>query len=455
MGIKQPGKKSLKVGLLSLGCPKNVVDAERLLGRFLEGGYDLTVDPAKADLLVVNTCGFKADAEAESREAILEMAAIKAAHPGKRLVVTGCLAQRYGEQLRTEIPAIDVLAGTTGHDQLMEWLRAPSSRMPEPDFVTASDQAPRILTTLPHTAYLKIAEGCSNPCTFCIIPKLRGPFRSRPLEEIVGEAQALADGGVREITLVSQDTTLYGRDLQPRLDLVVLLNRLEQIKKIRWIRVMYLYPTLITDALLDCFAASEKILPYFDLPLQHAHDDVLRRMKRTERKEGLIALVERIRSRMPEAFLRAVFIVGFPGETEAEYECLYEFMARMRLDHVGIFTYSDELEAESYRLPDKVPADVATQRRERLMELQQRISREKLAKRVGKRLPVLVDGVEHDGAVVGRIMGQALEIDGVTYLHGSIPKPGSIVTVKITNSTEYDLHGRVIKKSDIRSHRKQ
>ncbi|MBF0127074.1 MAG: radical SAM protein, partial [Magnetococcales bacterium] len=264
MGIetKQRGKKVLRVGLLALGCPKNVVDAERLLGRFLEGGYDLTPDPARADLLVVNTCGFKADAEAESREVILEMAAIKAAYPGKRLVVTGCLAQRYGERLREEIPAIDLLIGTTGHDQLLDLLQAAAAPMPTADFATASENAPRILTTLPHTAYLKIAEGCDNPCAFCIIPRLRGPFRSRPMDEILGEAKALAAGGVREIQVVSQDTTLYGRDLEPRSDLVALLERLGALENLHWIRLLYLYPTLITDRLLDFIAASGKVLPY-------------------------------------------------------------------------------------------------------------------------------------------------------------------------------------------------
>ncbi|MBF0293717.1 MAG: 30S ribosomal protein S12 methylthiotransferase RimO [Magnetococcales bacterium] len=431
-------KRKLRVGLLALGCPKNVVDAERLLGRFLEGGYEPTTDPAQADLLVVNTCGFKADAEAESREVIREMAAIKAAHPGKRLVVTGCLAQRYGERLREEMPAIDVLLGTTGHDRLLELVQAPSPAMPEADFGTASERAPRIITTLPHTAYLKIAEGCGNPCSFCIIPRLRGPFRSRPLDEVVGEARALADGGVRELQVVSQDTTLYGRDLRPRIDLTTLLNRLTTIKKIRWIRLLYLYPTLITDALLDHIAASEKVLPYFDLPLQHAHDAVLQRMQRAERERDLLDLVTRIRARMPEATLRAVFITGFPGESEEEFQCLYDFVAKVRFDHVGVFPYSDEPEAASYQLPGKIPSEMAEERRGRLMALQQTISREKLATLVGRTLPVLVDDDKS-----GRTRGQALEIDGFTHLQGHIPRPGSIVPVRITRADEYDLHGKV------------
>lgn len=444
---KSKTPKALRVGLLALGCPKNMVDAERLLGRFLEAGYALTHDPAKADILVVNTCGFKADAEAESREAIVEMSAIKAAYPGKRLVVTGCLVQRYQEQLLAEIPAIDLLVGTTGHDQLIDRLQQQSASpvMPPTDFGTASETGPRLLTTLPHLAYLKIAEGCDNPCTFCIIPKLRGPFRSRPMAEILDEAKTLVAGGVREINIVSQDTTLYGRDLQPRLDLVTLLENLESIKKLAWIRVMYLYPTLITDGLLDCFARSKKILPYFDLPLQHAHSAVLRRMQRSEREEDLDRLIQRIRTRLPDAVLRAVFIVGFPGETWEEWQKLYDFMARTRFDHVGIFTYSDEPEAAAFQFPDKIPDEIAETRRDRLMELQEGISREKLATLVGKTLPVLVEGPspEHDGVVVGRTSGQAIDIDGITFLKGPTPKPGSIVPVRITASYEYDLVGKV------------
>ncbi|MBF0613934.1 MAG: 30S ribosomal protein S12 methylthiotransferase RimO [Magnetococcales bacterium] len=436
-------RRAPQVGLIALGCPKNVVDAERLLGRFLEAGYEPTTDPAQADLLVVNTCGFKADAEAESRQAIAEMAALKAAHPGKRLIVAGCLAQRYGAQLQAEIPQIDLLAGTTGHDHLLERLAIPIAPMPEADFTTRSEVAPRLLTTPPHTAYLKIAEGCNNPCTFCIIPQLRGPFRSRPLEEIVAEAEALAAGGVRELIIVSQDTTLYGRDLLPRLSLVDLLARLEPIPGVRWIRLMYLYPTMITDSLLDHVAASDKVLPYFDLPLQHAHAEVLKRMQRAERPDDLERLVGRIRQRMPEAVLRSVFIVGFPGESDAEFAQLQQFMAATRFDHVGIFAYSDEREAAAYHLPDKIPAEVAQARRAMLMEMQQTISREKLAAQVGRSALVLVDGIEQ-GRAIGRTRGQALEVDGITRLEGRPPaRVGSLVPVVITGSTDYDLRARV------------
>ncbi|MBF0273435.1 MAG: 30S ribosomal protein S12 methylthiotransferase RimO [Magnetococcales bacterium] len=439
--LKKPRAK--RVGLISLGCPKNVVDAERLLGRFLDGGYEPTSNPLEADVLLVNTCGFKADAEAESREAILEMSALKAAYPGKRLVVTGCLAQRYGDRLIAEMPGIDLLAGTTGHDQVLERLAIPITPMPEADFTNASELAPRLLTTPSHSAYLKIAEGCNNPCTFCIIPRLRGPFRSRPLDEIVAEAEALAAGGVKELIVVSQDTTLYGRDLHPRLSLVELLTRLERVRGVKWIRLMYLYPTMITDALLDHIAASRKVLPYFDLPLQHAHEAVLRRMKRAERPDDLVELVQRIRRRMPEAVLRSVFIVGFPGETDAEFASLQAFVERSRFDHVGVFTYSDEPEAEASQLPDKVPPEVAEARRDVLMTLQQAISREKLAELVGKSRVMMVDGGEN-GVSVGRTTGQAPEIDGVTRVSGRpMLKVGSLVPVVITASSEYDLKARI------------
>ncbi|MBF0416984.1 MAG: 30S ribosomal protein S12 methylthiotransferase RimO [Magnetococcales bacterium] len=440
-------EKRTKVGLISLGCPKNVVDAERLLGRFLEAGHEPTSDPKQADILLVNTCGFKADAEAESRAAIAEMAALKAAHPGKRLIVTGCLAQRHGEKLREEIPAIDLLVGTTGHDHLLERLAIPISPMPAADFSLISEKAPRLLTTPPHVAYLKIAEGCDNPCTFCIIPRLRGPFRSRPPEEIVAEAEALAVGGVRELIVVSQDTTLYGRDLTPRLSLVDLLNRLERIPGVRWIRLMYLYPTLITDRLLDHIAASERILPYFDLPLQHADDGVLRRMRRAERAADLDRLIERIRSRLPEAVLRSVFITGFPGESEAEFATLRAFVVRSRFDHMGVFGYSDEPEAAAFALPDKVSVEVTEARRAELMTLQRAISREKLAGRVGQRMEMVIDGSEgaHVPRLVGRTTGQAWEIDGITRLEGRTPfAPGTFLPVVITASGDYDLKARQV-----------
>ena len=443
-----PGRR---VGVVSLGCPKNLVDTEKMLGRFLQQGYTLTADPEAADLLVVNTCGFKADAETESREAILAMAEIKARHPGQRLVVTGCLAQRYGALLAQEIPDIDILIGADQYEQLIPLLEAsqvsgqvvravaPIACPTPPD----PEEPARFLTTPAHTAYVKIAEGCNNPCAFCIIPQLRGRFRSRSLEEIEAEVIQLSQQGVVEINLVAQDTTLYGRDLTPRVSLALLLRRLARVEGIAWIRPLYLYPTLVTPELLAVMGSEAKVLPYFDLPLQHSHSAVLARMKRVERARSIRRLLQEIRRQVPQAVLRTTFIVGFPGETKKEFRHLYRLVGQGWFDHVGVFTYSDEQGTAAYHFPDKVAAKTARKRQKALMLLQQRISRKKLRRQVGRTLPVLVDGVaaEHPGLVLGRWMGQAPEVDGLVYINAGQPQPGTIVPVIVTASHEYDLVG--------------
>ena len=440
------------VGVISLGCPKNLVDTEKMLGRFIDNGYSLTSDPDAADLLVVNTCGFKADAEEESRQAILEMAAIKAAHPGTRLVVTGCLSQRYGESLRQDIPEIDVLAGTSGYEQLIPILQStappPPVKAPKPG---TGEDGPRVMTTLPHTAYVKIAEGCNNPCAFCIIPKLRGPFISREPEDIDGEIVALVEQGVCEINLISQDTTLYGRDLERRLSLADLLDGLKVIENLQWIRLLYLYPTMVTEQLLTLMAEENNILPYFDIPLQHSHSDVLKRMKRAEREADVCGLIRRIRSKIPDATIRTTFIVGFPGESQEEYQHLLDFVFESRFDHVGVFTYSDEEGTTAYDLPDKIPLEIAEQRRDQLMAAQQRISQEKLVALVGKTVPVLVEGVseENEWLLEGRTMGQAPDVDGIVYINDGSPEPGSVVDVEITEAHEYDLVGRYVAAEEV------
>lgn len=442
--------KSEKVGVISLGCPKNLVDTENMLGRFVEGGYTLTTDPHEADLLVVNTCGFKADAEEESREAIQEMAQIKAARPGVRLVVTGCLSQRYGAQLKQEMPEIDLLVGTNQYDTLIPVLENPTAPTPRavspPTPNIGQENASRVLTTQPHTAYVKIAEGCNNPCSFCIIPKLRGAFVSREPEDIDDEIVALVEQGVREINLISQDTTLYGRDLDRRLSLTDLLHGLKEIEGIDWIRLLYLYPTLVTDELLALIAEENVILPYFDIPLQHSHSQILKGMKRAEREADVQTLIDRIRHKVPHAVIRTTFIVGFPGETQEAFQHLYAFVEANRFDHVGVFTYSDEKGTTAYDLPDKIPSQVAEQRRDRLMALQQGISREKLSALVGQTIPVLVDGVseENEWLMEGRFQGQAPDVDGVVYINEGSPQPGDLVLVEITDSHEYDLVGRVV-----------
>ncbi len=445
-----PPATATKVAVISLGCPKNLVDTEKMLGRFLEGGYEITPEPEGADLLLVNTCGFKADAEAESRQAIEEMAAIKAAHPGKRLVVTGCLSQRYGAALSREVPAIDILTGSAAYDRLIPIIESG----PDPAISGLAlparnepllEDAPRVVTTGSHSAYLKIAEGCNNPCAFCIIPQLRGPFRSRSPEAIETEARVLAGVGALELNLVSQDTTLFGRDLQPRTDLATLLERLVTIDGIQWIRLLYLYPTLVTDRLLSVIARQEKILPYLDIPLQHSHSAILQGMKRSEREADVRDLLRRVAEKLPDAILRTTFIVGFPGEGEGEFQHLYDFVAEGFFDHVGVFTYSDEAGTTACELPGKVPASVAEARRDRLMALQQRISREKLTRLVGKTLPVIVDAVSEadEWVMEGRTVGMAPEADGLVYIVEGAPEPGQIVPVTITAAEEYDLVGRL------------
>ncbi|MBF0584585.1 MAG: 30S ribosomal protein S12 methylthiotransferase RimO [Magnetococcales bacterium] len=442
-----------RVGVISLGCPKNLVDTEKMLGRFLQQGYRLTADPEAADLLVVNTCGFKADAEAESREAIAAMGEIKARHPGKRLVVTGCLSQRYGAALAQELPEIDVLVGSAQYERLIPLIEA-NQRTGEAAWeveplssgvAAAGEEGDRVLTTPSHTAYVKIAEGCNNPCAFCIIPQLRGRFRSRTPAEIEAEVIQLSRQGVVEINLVSQDTTLYGRDLEPRFSLAALLRRLARLEGIRWIRALYLYPTLITPELLAVMGSEEKVLPYLDIPLQHSHSAVLARMKRVERAEGIVRLLQQIRQQLPEAVVRTTFIVGFPGETKKEFRHLYRLVAQGWFDHVGVFTYSDEQGTAACLLPDKVSAKKARRRQQALMLLQQRISRKKLKQQLGRTLPVLVDGVSeaHEGLMVGRTAGQAPEVDGLVYINAGQPRPGTIVPVTITESHEYDLVGQV------------
>ena len=450
-------RKQRQVGVISLGCPKNLVDTENMLGQFLQQGYALTPDPEQADLLVVNTCGFKADAEEESRQAILEMAEIKNRHPGKQLLVTGCLSQRYGADLASDIPDIDLLMGSAQYDRLIPLIESQPSTVPtsvatrieitppQLDFSEKKPFAkePRLFTTPSHSAYVKIAEGCNNPCAFCIIPQLRGQFCSRRVEDIVAEVTELSQQGVVEINLVSQDSTLYGRDLTPRTSLAVLLQSLAAIEGITWIRTLYLYPTLLTEELLAVMAAEEKVLPYLDIPLQHSHSAVLTRMKRAEREADIQRLLESIETHLPNAVLRTTFIVGFPGETEAEFQHLYDFVGQGWFDHVGVFTYSDEQGTEAYHHPNKVPEAVAEQRREALMLLQQEISRETLSTYRGKSLPVLVDGVseQSEWLLEGRTMGQAPEVDGVVYINEGSPQVGSIVEITITETHEYDLVG--------------
>ncbi len=435
------------VGMLSLGCPKNLVDGEVMLGRLREAGYRLVADAKQADVLVVNTCAFIDRARQESIDAVLEMAREKERGRARRLVVTGCLAQRYDAELRREIPEIDATLGT---GQVEEIVRAaggealPSTGDAAPTWVYDHRQ-PRVLSTPPWLAYVKVSEGCDYTCSFCIIPKLRGRHRSRGVEDIVAEVRALAARGVREIVLVAQDTTRYGLDHGVRDGLAYLLRRLGRVDGIRWIRVMYAYPATLSDRILDAIASEEKVVKYVDVPLQHASEPVLRRMKRPTGRGNLLGMIERIRARVPGVAIRSSFIVGFPGESEQDFARLLELVAAAELDNVGVFTYSDEEGTPAFGFPERVPARRKEARRRELMALQRRISARRNRGLLGQRALVLVEGAhpESDLLLRGRLASQAPEIDGQVILNEGSAEPGSFAACRITEAHPYDLVARI------------
>jgi ribosomal protein S12 methylthiotransferase len=464
----------MKIGFVSLGCPKNLVDSEVMLGFAQQAGHTLTSDPSEADVLVVNTCAFIDSAKQESIDAILEMAAHKRDRAA-RLVVTGCLAERYREQLRREIPEIDVVLGTNDVPDIVRALegsapgpkaggltsaatggpatpvrlfrrREDANAAPLPTYIYDAD-TPRILTTPRHYAYMKVAEGCDYKCAFCIIPTLRGAYRSRPIESLVDEANRLAQRGVRELILISQDTTFYGVDRGERGALARLLRGLNGVQGLEWIRLLYLYPTTIDDEVLHAMAGCEKVCKYVDLPLQHASAAVLKRMKRPGTGATYRRLLDRIRARVPRVTLRTTFIVGFPGETDAEFAELQRFVRDQQFDHVGVFTYSHEEGTTAYAMPDDVPAPVKAARQRSLMKTQRALVGRRNRRRIGERVRLVVDGVasEHQFVLQGRTEGQAPEIDSVVYLSECDPSalaPGSLVGAEIVGARDYDLVAR-------------
>jgi ribosomal protein S12 methylthiotransferase len=455
----------MKIGFVSLGCPKNLVDAEVMLGLAEEAGHEITNDAEGADVLVVNTCAFIDRAKKESVDAILEMAELKKQAPGRRLVVTGCLAERYRDELKKEIPEIDAVLGTGEVPDIVNALApvAPAARGTMPltfhrsaprfgiDLPTYIYDAatPRRLATPGHYAYVKIAEGCDYKCAFCIIPKMRGHYRSRPIESIVTEARALAARGVKELLLISQDTSFYGVDRKERGALAALLRALNQIDGLEWIRLLYLYPTTIGADVIDAIAECEKVCRYIDLPLQHASDRVLKRMKRPGTRASYERLLANIRARIPGVTLRTTFIVGFPGETEEDFSELVDFIETVEFDHVGVFTYSHEEGTTAYALPDDVPAAAKKRRQNALMARQKALVARRQAARVGERLRVVVDGPseEHELVLRGRIQGQAPEIDPQVYLTDCDPTafpPGKFIDVEVVGAREYDLIARPI-----------
>jgi len=446
--------------MISLGCAKNLVDAEVMLGHLDAAGCELVAEPGDADVVVVNTCAFIESAREESVQAILEAAELKRTGRARKLIVAGCLVQRYGDELRQalpevdafvdldQVPAIAALSGVSapGLASDLPLLAArPAARTRRATWLY-DDAEPRIRATPPWTAYVKIAEGCDHSCAFCAIPTFRGAFRSRDPASVVREATALAQAGVREINLVAQDSSHYGRDLGPGHGLAELLERLDSVPGLRWIRVHYLYPNTLSDRVLAAMARLPRVVPYVDLPLQHAHGDVLARMRRGGSAESHLRLLDRIRAAMPDVTLRTTFLVGFPGESESEFDTLLEFLDTARFDHVGVFDYSHEEGTHGHALADDVPAQVKNERKARLLERQQPIAFARNAARVGTRVEVLVEGVhpETEHLLVGRTRGQAREVDGQMLLNDGFAEAGRLVSAEITDSAGYDLVGAIL-----------
>jgi len=442
-----------KVGFISLGCPKNLVDSEVMMGIFAREGYELTPRADDAEILVVNTCSFIEPAQKESVDAILEMAEHKKFGAAKKLIVAGCLVERYRDQILEQGPEVDAVVGTGEVERILEAVEGDLRVLPaQPPSFLYHDLTPRIVTTPKHQAYIKIAEGCDHPCTFCIIPQLRGAFRSRRFESVIREAENLATAGMREITLIGQDTTSYGEDIGLRDGLAVLLKKLASVEDLLWVRFLYAYPNRVTQGLLDTLAAHPRLAKYMDMPLQHASRDVLARMKRGSHGDAFLKLLERMRATIPGVALRTSFIVGFPGETEADFQELYDFVKAARLDWMGVFEYSDVDNAASYPLDAKVDAETMADRRNRLMALQKKISREKLRVFKGRIETALIEGPSRDNPLVweGRLESMAPDIDGKLYLtdielpDGQIAETGDVARVEITKTDAYDLIGRVV-----------
>ena len=445
-----------KIGFISLGCPKNLVDSEVMIGLLQAQGHVLTADPADAEILVVNTCSFIADSKRESIETILAAAQLKNSGSCKKLIVTGCLAERYPKEIRSDLVEVDAILGT---NQIEEIVRAVSGKpiaapnsygRSDADLYLYDDTTPRTLIGPQYTAYVKIAEGCDHTCSFCIIPKIRGRLRSRSIQSIVKEAGRLAAQGVKEITLISQDTTSYGTDLGIQDGLANLLQALDKIDGLRWIRFLYVYPELVRDKLVEVINSSEKICRYVDMPLQHASAAILKSMRRGGNRSSLTRMINRIRNSIPGVTFRTTMIVGFPGETRQDFIELRDFCREMEFDRLGVFTYSDEEDTIAHALQAKVPARTAERRRRALMEQQAAIASRKNRELVGKEFPILIEGPsqESEFLVQGRLESQAPEIDGVCLINDSDVgelHSGEFRTIRITRVLEHDLLGKIVK----------
>lgn len=447
----------MKIGVVSLGCPKNLVDSETMLGLIHEENYEITNDPSEAEIIIVNTCGFIESAKEESINTILQMAEYKKSGSCKYIIVTGCLSQRYAEELFNELPEADAIAGVEVYDEIgsiikrvMNGERFIMLERSKPDVIYTSKETflPRILTTPSYTAYLKIAEGCDNCCSYCAIPKIRGPYRSKPMAQVLKEAKVLADNGVKELIVVAQDTTRYGEDLPGgKLLLADLLKELNKIESLKWIRVMYCYPNNFTDELIETFASLDKVCKYVDLPLQHASNRLLASMNRYDTREEVETLLAKLRKRIPGIVIRTTFIVGFPGETDADFEELKEFVEQQRFENAGVFAYSQEEGTVAGAMPNQIPDEIKQERYHELMALQAQISEEIHKDTEGQTLEVLVEGIEEDGSGLhyGRSYREAPDIDGLVFIEnpGDI-KPGCFVKVNILQGFTYESVGERI-----------
>ncbi len=434
---------------ISLGCDKNLVDSEVMLGIVEKNGYRIVDSEEDADIIVINTCCFIHDAKEESIQTILEMAEYKKTGRLKALIVTGCLAQRYKEEILSEIPEVDAVLGTASYDKIAETIRRALERG---GFVELSDinalplvDTKRLVTTGGHFAYLKIAEGCDKHCTYCIIPKLRGNYRSVPIKRLLKEAQELAEQGVKELILVAQETTVYGKDIYGEKSLHLLLRKLCEIKGLRWIRVLYCYPEEIYDELIEVMKEEKKICRYLDLPIQHSEDEILRRMGRRTTRQQLISTVEKLRREIPDIVLRTTLITGFPGETKEQHEALMDFVDEMEFERLGVFTYSPEEDTPAADFPGQIPEEVKEERRAELMELQQEIVFERAEEMAGKELLVMIEGkVADEDAYVGRTYMDAPNVDGLIFVNTDRELvSGDFAKVTVTGAAEYDLIGEL------------
>lgn len=437
--------------LISLGCAKNLVDSEVILGSMAAGGWQLTDDPDHAEVLIVNTCGFIQPAVEEAIGEIFELVRIKERSPGKKIVVVGCLVQRYQEQLAEDLPEVDLFVGTEGAadiagfiKQLIQGRMAKRVLLPKRTLMTSDTT--RIISTPFFRAWLKITEGCDNRCSYCMIPAIRGPLRSRAIDDLTREAQKLQDLGVQELTLIAQDSTAYGNDLTHDQHIVSLLQRLLQQTAIPWLRLLYLYPAGIGDELLQLMVDNPRIVPYLDIPLQHVSDPVLSSMNRHYGAEQIYATINKIRKMLPNIALRTTFLVGFPGETERDFMELEKFLRTMRIDHVGIFAYANEEGCPSENFADQIAEEEKQQRREYLLGLQAELSADIQKKYQGRMEPVLIEGLsrETDLLLEGRTRYQAPDVDGCVYINDGVARPGDIVQVRITETQVYDLLGEII-----------